>query len=146
MSGFEHGAYGALSTLHREVREKFIYRTDKEKWGLLEHWEDSTTLKNLRTSGVPKFTGDCEEFAMVAMDNAIHQGYNARLVTCFTETGEGHCLCEVASADFTEAYYIDNRFVRLAVDVDIAKYKIVSVSPWNPKPAETRPWQRAKPA
>lgn len=143
MSGFDHGAYGALTSLHRDIREKFTYRSDKDKWGLVEHWEDSSTLRNLRSSGVTKFTGDCEEFAMVAMDNAMRLGFNARLVTCYTENGEGHCLCEVASSDFTEAYYLDNRFVRLAASADIAKYKIVSVSPWNPQAGETRPWQRA---
>ncbi|QVD49196.1 hypothetical protein LUCX_126 [Xanthomonas phage vB_XciM_LucasX] len=140
--GFARGAYGQLSDLHRQIREKFTYITDQQKHGMVERWEDSSTLLNIGRSGVTRFTGDCEEFALVAADGARRYGYNVRLVVCYVETGEGHCLCEVASEDFTEAFYLDNRQIKLSTRDDLKKYKFVAVSPWNPEPRDERPWMK----
>lgn len=144
MSGFDRGDFGKLSDLHREIREKFVYLSDKEKWDAIEHWEDASTLKNIGKAGVSKFTGDCEEFALVSMDKAKDLGYHARLVVCRDELGEGHCISEVASPDYSEAYYFDNRKVQLATRTDLAKYQFLAVSPWDPVPADERPWLRVK--
>lgn len=143
MSGFERGEYGVLSDMHRQVFERFTYITDQEKFGLVEHWEDSSTLKNIGRTGVSKFTGDCEEFALVSMDRATRAGFKARLVVAEDENKQGHCLCEISSHDDTEAYYFDNRLHKLGVRKDL-KYKFVAVSPWNPIPADTRPWLKVK--
>lgn len=144
MAGFERGQYGELSDLHRQIREKFTYITDEEKHGLVEKWEDSSTLKNIGRSGVTRFTGDCEEFALVSMEKAREHGFNARVVICRVETGEGHLICEVGSADFTEVYYFDNRQVKLATLGELKGYKFVAVSPWNPKPDDARPWLKVE--
>ncbi len=144
MSGFKRGDYGQLSELHRQIFEKFSYMTDTEKHGLVERWEDSTTLKNIGRTGITRFTGDCEEFALVSLDHAIRQGYNARLVVCYTEQNEGHAICEVASPDYAEAYYLDNRSHKLAVRKDLKGYRFVAVSPWNPEPGDQRPWMKVK--
>lgn len=144
MSGFERGEYGVLSDLHRQILEKFNYVTDQEKHGLVEKWEDSSTLKNIGRSGVTRFTGDCEEFALVSLDKARAAGFNARLAVCFVETGEGHAICEVASKDYKEAYYFDNRQLKIAVVSDLKQYRFVAVSPWNPEPSDTRPWLKVK--
>lgn len=146
MSGFERGDYGVLSNLHREILEKFTYMTDMEKSGLVEHWGDSTTLKNIGRSGVTRFTGDCEEFALVSAAKAQESGFNARLVVCYVETGEGHCICEVSSKDYAEAYFFDNRQHKVVVADELLskKYRFVAVSPWNPQPHDDRPWLKVK--
>ena len=146
MSGFERGDYGVLSDLHRQIMEKFTYMTDQEKYGMVEQWGDSSTLKNIGRSGVTRFTGDCEEFALVSVAKAQELGYNARLVVCYVETGEGHAICEVASKDFSEAYFFDNRQHKVVVAAELIskKYRFVAVSPWNPQPSDDRPWLKVK--
>lgn len=144
MPGFERGDYGMLSDLHRQILEKFNYVSDREKHGLVERWEDSSTLKNIGRSGIAHFNGDCEEFALVSVDKAREAGFNARLVLCYTEAGEGHAICEVASKDYSEAYYFDNRQLKLVIVGELKKYRFVSVSPWNPQPSDVRPWLKVK--
>lgn len=145
MSGFERGDYGQLSDLHRMIREKFHYITDQEKWKVIEWWEDSSTLRsNINRVGIQKFTGDCEEFSLISLEKAREHGFNARLVVCIVETGEGHAICEVASPDRTEAYYFDNRQIKVATAKDLEKYRFVAVGPWNPEKGETRPWMKVK--
>lgn len=145
MSGFERGDFGVLSDLHRQIMEKFNYLTDREKHGLVERWEDSSTLKNIGRTGITRFTGDCEEFALVSMDKARQHGFNARMVLCLVETGEGHAICEVASRDYREAYFFDNRQHKLATAEQLKKYKFIAVSPWNPEPDDKRPWLKCRP-
>lgn len=144
MAGFERGQFMQLSDLHREIREKFNYITDQEKHGMVEHWEDSSTLKNIGRSGVGKFSGDCEEFALVSMDKLRQMGFNVRLVVCRVETGEGHAICEVASADYAEAFYFDNRKLKVSDLSELKGYTFVTVSPWNPVPADDRPWYKVR--
>ncbi len=144
MAGFERGQFSELSNLHRDLREKFNYITDQEKHGLLEKWEDSSTLKNIGRTGITKFTGDCEEFALVSMDKARAKGLNVRLVVCRVETGEGHAICEVASTDYTEAYYFDNRQHKVCMLSELKGYTFVAVSPWNPQPGDERPWYKVE--
>ena len=140
MAGFDRGDYALLTDMYRQIRERFTYITDEEKHGEVEHWEDSSTLKNIARTGVTRFTGDCEEFALVSMDKVRAMGFNARLAVCRVETGEGHLICEVGSRDFTEVFYFDNRQIKVATLKDLKGYKFAAVSPWNPKPADERPW------
>lgn len=146
MSGFERGDYGVLSDLHRQIMEKFTYMTDQEKYGMVEMWGDSTTLKNIGRSGVTKFTGDCEEFALVSAAKAQEHGYHARIVVCYVETGEGHAICEIASKDYAEAYFFDNRQHKVVVAEELLnkKYRFIAVSPWNPTPHDDRPWLKVQ--
>lgn len=141
MTGFTLDEYQKLQQDHRNMLRKFDYKTDKIKWGVTEYWEpDKLLLPAVRGA---RWSGDCEEFAMVAMHKAMERGFNARLVTCVVETGEGHLICEVASPDFQHAYFFDNRMKGLANASMLADkgYKLYSHSPWNPQPKETRPWQ-----
>ncbi len=144
MAGFERGDFGKLSDLFRLIREKFVYITDREKHGLVERWEDSSTLKNIGRSGITRFTGDCEEFSLVSMDKVRERGYHARMVLCLVETGEGHAICEVASPDYKEVYYFDNRQTKPVTNKELSKYKFIAVSPWDPEPADKRPWLKVK--
>lgn len=144
MAGFDRGEYGVLSDLHRQILEKFNYMTDQDKHGMIERWEDSSTLKNIGRAGVSKFTGDCEEFSLVSMDKARALGFNVRMVVCRVETGEGHAICEVASKDYVQAYYFDNRQLKLVVASELKQYRFVAVSPWNPEPGDDRPWLKVK--
>lgn len=144
MSGFERGDYSILSDLHREIREKFTYLTDQDKHGLVERWDNAPTLKNIGRTGVTRFVDDSGNFSLVSLDKVRVLGYNARLVICYTETGVGHVICEVASSDYAEAYFFDNRQIKIAVLNDLVKYRFVAVSPWNPQPTDERPWLKVK--
>jgi len=144
MAGFTRSDYVTLGDIHQRILERFAYVSDKDKHGLVEKWEDSSTLKNIGRTGVTRFTGDCEEFALVCLDQAMQHGFNARLVVCYVETGEGHAICEVVSSDYTEAFYLDNRMGRPCVRRDLSKYRFISTSPWNPVPADKRPWLNVK--
>jgi predicted transglutaminase-like cysteine proteinase len=144
MSGFDRGDYVKLSDLHRELREKFNYIRDAEKHAMIERWEDASTLKNIGRSGVTKFTGDCEEFALVSLDKARAMGFHARLVLCQVETGEHHAICEVASPDYQEAYFFDNRVLKILVLNELKHYTFKTVSPWDPEPSDPRPWLKVK--
>lgn len=144
MAGFERGHFGDLSEMHRVLRERFNYITDQDKHGIKEFWEDTSLSKNIARTGITRFTGDCEEFAMESMRKARDAGFHARLVVCRVETGEGHAICEVASADYTEAFYFDNRQLKVVTLAELKGYKFVAVSPWDPKAGETRPWYKVE--
>ena len=144
MSGFERGDYVKLSDLHRDMREKFTYLSDQQKHGLVERWGDASTLANIGRSGISSFDGDCEEFALVALDHARKLGFHARLVLCYVETGGAHAICEVASPDYQEAYFFDNRVLKVVTMTELQKYRFISVSPWDPEPSDPRPWLKVK--
>lgn len=137
--GFHKDEVKKLREIHKAVMTGFIYTTDQEKHKLAEYWEDTTQLAPM-IDGSREFRGDCEEFAMVALQKARAKGFDARLVTCWDETGEGHCLTEITTHDGEEAYYIDNRKDHLATLDDLAGYRFYAVSPWNPMPGDQRQW------
>lgn len=128
-----------LRRLHEELMRQMTYVTDMEKHKVAEYWEG---VKALRPSaeGKAPFQGDCEEFAMLAIDKARKLGFDGRLVTCQDENGDGHCIAEISTADGDESYFFDNRQTHLATRHDLAHYRFYAVSPWNPMPGDQRQW------
>lgn len=139
MAGFTKEEVANLVRIHRDLLRLFTYRTDLETHGLADYWEDDQVLLPTVLHNVP-FTGDCEEFAMVSLHRAMDLGFDARLVIGWTETHEGHCLCEVVSRDMTQAYYLDNRKLGLVTRSGLPGYTFYSASPYNPQKGDTRPW------
>lgn len=138
--GFTDKQYAQLEAMHAEVFRNFTYVDDQTSHGMADYWEDDQVLKPAVTKNSP-IKGDCEEFAMICMRKAMAAGYQARLVVCLDELNEGHCICEVVSADVTQAYYFDNRRQHLATRQSLIGYTFYSVSPFNPQPGEKRPWE-----
>lgn len=139
--GFTDKQTSDLQAMARRVHANFKYEYDSKRFGLTEYWEDQSNIPMPVRS---QFLGDCEQFAMISVMEANRLGIAARLVICLTETGEGHCIAEICSADGKAAYYLDNRKRGLAVRSDLKGYSFYSASPWNPKRGETRPWLRLK--
>lgn len=140
MSGFPKNALARLEKIKTELKRQHNYITDGKKWRMVDYWESDNVLAPM-VNGSKRLNSDCEEYAIVAMRKANSDGFHARLVACQDETGEGHCICEVSSDDGTEAYYFDNRRTRVVGIDGLKGYRFYSVSPWNPAPRESRPWQ-----
>lgn len=140
MSGFSSTEESRLKAIFKEVMDQFTYQTDLEQWHVEEYWEDDAILRHA-IKGHAKFKSDCEGFAMVCLHKVNDADFNARLVLCTDEFKEGHCICEVSSKDGQEAYYFDNRRVGPATRQSLIDYVFYAVSPWNPQPGETRPWE-----
>lgn len=140
MPGFAKDALVRLEKIKAELTRQHNYITDGKKWHMRDYWESDNVLAPM-VNGNRQLNTDCEEYAIVAMRKVNIDGFHARLVTCLDETGEGHCICEVSSDDGTEAYYFDNRKSRVVTIDGLKGYQFYSVSPWNPTPRETRPWQ-----
>lgn len=140
MAGFPPDAIAKLQKIKSEMTRQHNYITDGKKWHMNEYWESDSVLAPM-VNGSRRLNTDCEEYAIVSMRKAHQAGFNARLVICQVETGEGHCICEVSSNDGTQAYYFDNRRPNVVPISGLKGYRFYSVSPWNPQPGETRPWQ-----
>lgn len=141
MPGFSNAHRDALRSVHRRLLSRFKYVPDPVKWGRPEFWEDASTLRPIDVDGID-FTGDCEEYARAAMHSVRRMGYNARLVVCRTEKGEGHLICEALSSDNVESWFFDNRQRDLVNRIHLRGYTFLSVSPLNPCAGDTRPWRK----
>lgn len=130
-----------LKNMHKQLFSQFTYITDQEKRRTLDYWEGAGVHRPTGPANAP-FTGDCEEFAMVAIQRANAEGFSARLVICLTEMNEGHCIAEISTDDGDESYFIDNRFRKLCMQQELKGYRFHSVSPWNPRPGDQRLWYR----
>ena len=136
---FTEAEFHQLRRLKDEMERLHTYVSDRKKWSVNEYWENDPVILASALHNVP-LRSDCEDYAMTAMHKAMALGFNARLAVCYVETGEGHCICEVASRDGTQAYYLDNRFPALRTLGQLHGYRFLSVSPWNPQPGDKRPW------
>lgn len=139
--GFTNEDYNNLVKIQRTLFDRFEYRTDEEKWKRTEYWEDEQSIQD-QFPGIRRFTGDCEEYARTAMRAAQSAGLTARLVVCWTEEGEGHCICEVTDPRRRASYFLDNRQRQVARLQDLKGYRFHSAGPWNPEPGDVRPWVR----
>lgn len=113
-----------LSDIHGKVFESFRYTTDKKQYGQNEKWSIPPEF----SEGMI-FRGDCDDFAMMCRSLCREAGLeNSRLVVCYTETGEGHLVCEV------EGYILDNRYRGLETKDSLTSegYKWVAISGYNP--------------
>jgi len=129
-----------LKRIQKDLFRHFTYVTDRQQHKTIEFWKGLDAIQSEIKRGDLK--GDCEESAMAAVSLARQAGFDARLVICRDENGEGHCIAEIATHHRQEAYYIDNRHEVLAVRDDLSHYQFYAVGPWNPVPGDTRPWYR----
>ena len=89
-----------LQSIHSEMKGKFIYVSDMDRYGKKEYW--TRDQKAYEKDG--KFYGDCEDFALECQQACEAAGIkDSRLVTCKTENGGHHCVLEV------EGFIFDNR-------------------------------------
>jgi predicted transglutaminase-like cysteine proteinase len=139
MSGFTEQQYQQLSKFKCDLDSRFTYVTDQQQYGRSEYWEDYDKIISVVENNA-SLTSDCEGYAMALMQMSIRAGFQARLILCKTEDNQGHCICEVASPDMTQAYYFDNRLIKIVSRDQLMDYKFYLVSPWNPGKEETRPW------
>lgn len=137
---FTNKEFRVLAQLHRDILQNFRYQTDKDKYGQVEYWESEALIEQMATKRIPSFTGDCEDVARIFMHRARLLGFPARLVIGWDETNAGHCWCEVANADFTDAVHLDNRQRTVVSTAGLKGYRPDSASPWDPVVGETRPW------
>ena len=142
--GFPISQYDYIKHWHEQLFSRFEYVSDQTQFQIPEFWIDEAQLQQQLVTRTIR--GDCEEFARACMAKYRQIGLKTRLVLCTTETGEGHCVCEVASADGTEAYIADNRRKSITTSDKLQGYTFIAVSPWNPEPGETRPWALVKSA
>lgn len=126
-----------LHAIDADVRRRFTYESDSQKWHLVDYWEPDVTL----TKGLD-LRADCEDYARKAMLLVMAAGMKARLVVCLDGNHDGHCICEVTDAKEEQAYYFDCGKKYLATRDQLVNYQFIAVSPWNPQPGETRPWEQ----
>lgn len=142
LTGFTPQEVEALKGVQSQTKRQFTYDTSTLLDGksVLDYWPTQLDeFKAIHENA--QFRGVCSTFAVVCMDKAIQLGFQARLVACYTETGEGHLICEVASKDWSEAYYFDNRRPDIVTLSQEVGYKFLGAGPWDPQPGDTRPWQ-----
>ena len=135
--------YDFIRHNYLELLRQFTYRTDQERHGVEEYWSgDAELVADLKDF---RFEGDCEEFARACLLKLRERiNVKVRLVVCRDETGAGHCVCEVSSLDNKEAYILDNRQQQLMAFDKLKGYTFYYASPWNPMPADKRPWLNLK--
>ncbi len=112
-----------LSEVKRILDQHFVYRTDKQMYGVEEDWRASIYLP--QSGGV--INGDCEDYAMLIRAMLIKRGISSRLVMLETEyEGEYHVVNEVSG------WIIDNRFATIMSHLDM-EYRYLSISEEDPR-------------
>lgn len=106
-----------LSDVHFDVMSRFIYTSDRNRYGKKEYW--ARPDESLGEDG--KIRGDCEDMAIWCKTKCEEKGINdGRLVVCKTETGGHHCVLEV------RGWILDNRHkdIKPREDLDYEWLKI----------------------
>lgn len=115
-----------LVKIHRDIKGRFVYVSDIERWGENEHWE--------RYDQIPEegeIRGDCDCFALACRRECRKLGIPSRLVHVLTETREGHLVLSV------DKYILDNRQQRVVLAQDLSRYEWIRISgyekgdPWH---------------
>lgn len=101
----------ALDYVHDKLIRIFEYKPDKEQFGQNEFWIEPKVIAEAIYKG--KLVGDCDDFALACRQELWKCGIENRLVMCYTETREGHLVCEV------EGYILDNRFNCVKTNSDL---------------------------
>ncbi len=136
--GFPISHYDYIRYWHKNLLQNFQYISDQKQFQMPEYWSGDEDLRKALEGKI--FKGDCEEFARACMLKFMELGLKTRLIVCTVETGEGHCVCEVVSADGKEAYIADNRQTTILAHDKFRGYNFIGGSPWNPQPGDTRKW------
>lgn len=110
-----------LKKLQRETHENFVWISDEEKLGVLDKWEPVPSAYKVENDG---FVGDCEEYARYMCVQLRELGHMPRLMSCYTETGDYHLVCEDGG------WIADNRFreIRTVSKAKRMGYKLVNIS------------------
>jgi len=115
-----------LVRIHTSASRRFTYVSDVKKWGALEHWPAPEELPT-----EDKYTGDCDDFALMCRKLCRLHGLQSRLVFCRTEDKKTyHLVCE------SNGYILDNR-CKTVVDIQSLDYEWVYISgyekgdPWR---------------
>lgn len=110
-----------LNKIHRDVTSRFTYITDLKKHGLREHWPSPEQLPT-----DDKFTGDCDDFALMCRKLCRERNFKSRLVFCkVRELNAYHLVCEV------EGYILDN-MCGFVVDIHQLDYEWMYISGYEP--------------
>lgn len=117
-----------VEAVHRRVFQIFEYKTDKDKYGKLEHWMDTAELQEALKRG--RLVGDCDDFALACRHLLWKEGIPNRLVLCEVPGQGGHLVVEV------EGYILDNNYNRVMRRQDL-NYKWIKISGYN----VGDPWQ-----
>ncbi len=74
--------------------------------------------------GSTPIVGDCEDFALACRKLCRDANIPTRLVICYTEEGEGHCVLE------SSGWILDNRYTRVMSRDKLEKqgYKWLAIS------------------
>lgn len=101
--------------INRQVNESTTYKADIEQYGKPEWW----TIAN--------GCGDCEDYALLKRHLLREAGYGdaVHMVTCLTETGEGHCVLLVDTPDGFRV--LDNRFPYPMEKSQLPNYQWISI-------------------
>ena len=68
----------------KQLNKNYIYRTDKEQYGVDEYWEE------MKPSKEGKYIGDCESYAITVRRNI--EGFENWDYYWCTLSGNGHCM------------------------------------------------------
>lgn len=108
--------YDILVRIHKRVKDGFKPMSDKDQYGVSEKW--------MMPKDVDNVTGDCEDFALACRVLCREKGIKSRLVLCYTETNQGHCVLEC------NGYILDNR-QKTVIRRDDLEYRWISISGYN---------------
>jgi predicted transglutaminase-like cysteine proteinase len=112
-----------LSEVKRILDKHFVYRTDKQMYGVNEDWRAGIYLPQ---SGAV-INGDCEDYAILIRAMLLKRGIKSRLVMLETEyEGDYHIVNEVSG------WIIDNRFPVVISHFD-SEYRYISISEYDPR-------------
>lgn len=116
-----------LEDIHKNVKEDFVYVSDERLYKKPEWWQSPAA----DYMGDSRLLGDCEDFALACRKLCRDAGIdNSRLVYCFTENKEGHCVLEV------DGWIFDNRSPEgVVMNRDILTergYEWVAISGYEP--------------
>jgi predicted transglutaminase-like cysteine proteinase len=111
----------AVERVFRRVRDVFIWTADKEVFGKPEHWE---SLAHLIHAGAHQAKGDCDDFALTCLELLAEAGAptdTLRIILCWTETDDYHCVAGVDHESGT--WILDNRQRRVLDFPDLRGYR-----------------------
>ena len=117
-------SYDKLKEIHSKVFRKFQYEFDKDQYKEVEKW----VMPMESFDGSTKIVGDCEDFALACRKLCRDAGLQTRLVVCYTETDEGHCVLEC------DGWILDNRYPKVISRDKLEErgYRWIAISGFTP--------------
>jgi len=106
-----------IADIFFKTKAVFRYTTDKSRYGEREKW----ITPQLELGFKIEIIGDCEDFALACRFECRKHGIESRLVLCFTETKEMHCVLE------SDGMILDNR-MKTVMSIDDLPYRWLAMS------------------